>query len=94
MQHIPSKSGRRQHQAHGRSSPRGHWKRDHGRGVARPPSKAGAMVPDGALAALQDLIKDPEAKMYWKVLSGWLLVQAGCTLRFDDHRAFSRRTWS
>ena len=38
------------------------------------------------LAALEDLIKEPEARVYWKVLDWWLLVQDWCTLRFDDHR--------
>ena len=39
------------------------------------------------LAALEDLIKDPEARLYWKMLAWWLLVQAWGTLRFDDHRS-------
>ena len=48
---------------------------------SRPPRQA-PRYPTVLLAALEDLIKDTETRVYWKVLAWWLLVQG--TLRFDD----------
>ena len=53
----------------------------------RPPRQAPRYL-TVLLAALEDLIKDPEARLHWKVLAWWSLVQAWGT------RAFFRRTWS
>ena len=39
----------------------------------RPPRQA-PRYPTVLLAAMEDLIKDPEARLYWKVLAWWLLV--------------------
>ena len=51
----------------------------------RPPRQA-PRYPSVLLAAFEELVMDPEAKQYWRIMGWWLLLQAWGTLRFDDHR--------
>ena len=51
----------------------------------RPPRQA-PRYPSGLLAAFEELVMDPEAKQYLRIMGWWLLLQAWGTLRFDDHR--------
>ena len=51
----------------------------------RPPRQA-PRYPSVLLAAFEELVMDPDAKQYWRIMGWWLLLQAWGTLRFDDHR--------
>ena len=39
-----------------------------------------------SLAALEDVVSDPSAVLYYRMYSWWILVQCWGTLRFSDHR--------
>ena len=51
----------------------------------RPPRQA-PRYPSVLLAAFEELVMDPDAKQFWRIMGWWLLLQAWGTLRFDDHR--------
>ena len=53
------------------------------------PHRQAPRFPTVLLAAFEDNVMSADVRVFWHVMSWWLLLQSWATLRFDDHRGIN-----